>query len=130
MIVVAIVAILASIALPVYQDYLARSQVSEALMGAGQVKNSITEYYSAQGTWPPAGRYADATGGRYVDNIAHNATGVITVTMRNAAPTNARVRGGSLVLSPAMGGGGGTDIVSWSCTPGSMGAKYVPSGCQ
>ena len=64
MIVVAIVAILAAIALPVYQDYLARSQVTEALMGAGQVKNSITEYYSAQGMWPPTDQYAQKRGQR------------------------------------------------------------------
>ena len=130
MIVVAIVAILAAIALPIYQDYLARSQVTEALMGAGQVKNSITEFHSAQGGWPPADRYADATGGRYTDNVVHDATGVITVTLRNAAPVNARVRGGSLLLSPAMGGVNGAEIVSWSCAAGTIDAKYVPSGCQ
>jgi type IV pilus assembly protein PilA len=130
MIVVAIVATLAAIALPVYQDYLARSQVTEALMSASQVKNSVTEYYSAQGVWPPANTYADPTGGRYTASVVHNAAGVITVSLRNLAPVNARVRGRTLSLSPALGGSGGTEIVSWSCAPGTMDAKYVPSGCQ
>lgn len=130
MIVVAIIAILAAASLPIYQDYVARSQVSEAMLSAGQIKTSVTEHYTARGAWPAANQYSDSTGGRYTSGATHDAAGAITVTLRNAAPVNARVRNGSLVLSPDMGGIGGVDIVSWTCTAGTLDAKYVPSGCQ
>ena len=45
MIVVAIIGILAAIAIPQYQNYIARSQVSEALNLAGGVKTAVAEYY-------------------------------------------------------------------------------------
>ncbi len=52
MIVVAIIAILAAIALPAYQDYTARAQMSEALNLAGGQKGAITEYHSNYGVFP------------------------------------------------------------------------------
>ncbi len=52
MIVVAIIGILAAIAIPAYQDYLIRSQVSEGLTMASAAKASVSEYYAEQGSWP------------------------------------------------------------------------------
>ena len=46
MIVVAIIGILAAIAIPAYQDYLIRSQVSEGLTMASAAKASVSEYLS------------------------------------------------------------------------------------
>src|SRR5690625_2169485 len=88
MIVVAIVAILAAIALPLYQDYVARSQVSEGMAAAGAMKTSITEFTMAQGAFPSANVFDDTTGGRYTDSVTHDGSGVITVTLRNTAPVN------------------------------------------
>lgn len=134
MIVVAIVAILAAIALPVYQDYVARSQVSECMATAGAVKTSITEYYSSLGEFPPASRYEDQDGGRYTDNVDHDEAGIITCTMRNDAPVNQRVRGYSFTLEPdvqAASQGTGNVIVDWFCeTTVQDGEKYLPTGCQ
>lgn len=127
MIVVAIVGVLAAIALPVYQDYIARSQVSEAVMGAAQIKTSISEFYSSIGTYPPANQFSDNLGGRYVASTVHNASGVITGTMRNAAPVNNRVRGMSFTFSPTISS---SSITNWTCTTGAANAKYLPSGCQ
>ncbi|EMU1373229.1 pilin [Neisseria gonorrhoeae] len=45
MIVIAIVGILAAVALPAYQDYTARAQVSEAILLAEGQKSAVTEYY-------------------------------------------------------------------------------------
>src|SRR5258706_15104515 len=53
MIVIAIIAILAAIALPAYQDYIVRSKVSEAVLAADGCKTSVAEYYQSQGTLPP-----------------------------------------------------------------------------
>jgi len=52
MIVVAIIGILAAIAIPAYQDYTIRSQVTEGLNLASAVKTSVAEYYAQNGTWP------------------------------------------------------------------------------
>jgi type IV pilus assembly protein PilA len=54
MIVVAIIGILAAIALPAYQDYTIRSQVSEAPTVAEGLKTSVAEYYASNGAWPAA----------------------------------------------------------------------------
>ncbi|SBO73039.1 pilin monomer [Neisseria gonorrhoeae] len=53
MIVIAIVGILAAVALPAYQDYTARAQVSEAILLAEGQKSAVTEYYLNHGEWPP-----------------------------------------------------------------------------
>lgn len=128
MIVVAIVAIIAAIALPAYQDYVARSQISEAVMGAGQVKTSLTEFRYASGEWPPAGQYDDAAGGRYFAGSTHDGNGQITATMKNTPPTNTRVRGFEFVLTPNLVG---NDLIEWTCsTPTAGGDRYLPSGCQ
>jgi type IV pilus assembly protein PilA len=52
MIVVAIIGILAAIAIPAYQDYVIRSQVSEGLAMASAAKVSVAEYYANKGEWP------------------------------------------------------------------------------
>ncbi len=52
MIVVAIIGILAAIAIPAYQDYLIRSQVSEGLTMAAAAKAGVSEFYANKGTWP------------------------------------------------------------------------------
>ncbi len=129
MIVVAIVAILAAVALPLYQDYIARSQVSEGMASAGAIKTSITEFTAAQGAFPAANIYNDAVGGRYTASTTHNAAGVITVTMRAGPPVNARVQGMTFTLTPT-GGVAGADITNWTCATGAANLKYLPSGCQ
>lgn len=53
MIVVAIIAILAAIALPAYQNYIARSQMSEALSLASGLKTNVAEVFADKGTAPP-----------------------------------------------------------------------------
>src|SRR5687768_5487311 len=54
MIVVAIIGILAAIAIPAYQDYIARSQASEAVQLAGGAKTATAEFYADKGRWPMA----------------------------------------------------------------------------
>ena len=54
MIVVAIIGILAAIAIPAYQDYTIRSQVTEGLNLASSTKAEVAEYYAQYGRWPTA----------------------------------------------------------------------------
>ena len=126
MIVVAIIGILAAVAIPAYQDYVARSQVAEGVATAGAVKTSISEFYASQGGFPGTGLYDETTGGRYTASATHDDAGVITVTLRNAAPVNNAVRGYTFTFTPGVAGGA---ITNWTCaTTGD--AKYLPSGCQ
>ena len=129
MIVVAIIGILAAIAIPAYQDYIARSQVSEGVATASAIKTSITEFYQSQAAYPAANVFDTADGGRYTASATHDANGVITVTMRAAAPTSAAIQGDTFTLSPTLNAGG-DNIVNWTCAVDTLAAKYLPSGCQ
>ncbi len=132
MIVVAIIGILAAVALPLYQDYIARSQVSEGVAGAGAMKTTLTEFYSAQGAWPADGVYNSDIDGRYTDSINHAAGAggdqVITVTLLNAAPVAAPIRADTFTMTSVRDAAG--NVIRWECAPGTLDLKYLPSGCQ
>jgi type IV pilus assembly protein PilA len=115
MIVVAIIGILAAIAIPAYQDYTIRSQVSEGLTLAAQAKTAVAESFSQNGSAPAtraaAGMSANAvdTSGNYVTGI-EVANGTITITFGNRA--NTAVTGDTLKLIPYVS----TDnSVIWKC---------------
>ncbi|ENW1824126.1 pilin, partial [Neisseria gonorrhoeae] len=88
MIVIAIVGILAAVALPAYQDYTARAQVSEAILLAEGQKSAVTEYYLNNGEWPKdndsAGVASSPTDikGKYVKSVTV-AKGVVTADDKN-----------------------------------------------
>ncbi|ENW0271578.1 pilin [Neisseria gonorrhoeae] len=88
MIVIAIVGILAAVALPAYQDYTARAQVSEAILLAEGQKSAVTEYYLNHGIWPKdntsAGVASSPTDikGKYVKEVEVK-NGVVTATMKS-----------------------------------------------
>ncbi|HEZ4635803.1 TPA: pilin, partial [Neisseria meningitidis] len=101
MIVIAIVGILAAVALPAYQDYTARAQVSEAILLAEGQKSAVTEYYLNHGKWPDGNSDAGvATSseikGKYVEKV-EVAKGVITATMLSTG-VNKEIQGKKLSL--------------------------------
>jgi type IV pilus assembly protein PilA len=129
MIVVAIIAILAAIALPAYQDYTIRGQVSEASSLASGAKTSIAEYYADRGTFPStnasAGLAAAASiTGNYVATTTVGAGGVITAEFGTGA--NAAINGQDITFTPDAASGGS---IVWTCG-GSVAEKYRPSSCR
>ncbi|ENT0267555.1 pilin, partial [Neisseria gonorrhoeae] len=101
MIVIAIVGILAAVALPAYQDYTARAQVSEAILLAEGQKSAVTEYYLNHGKWPENNGDAGVASpaeikGKYVKSVTV-AKGVVTAQM-NPSGVNNEIKGKKLSL--------------------------------
>ncbi|HGM0052486.1 TPA: pilin, partial [Neisseria gonorrhoeae] len=101
MIVIAIVGILAAVALPAYQDYTARAQVSEAILLAEGQKSAVTEYYLNNGEWPKDNGSAGVASaseikGKYVQKVEVN-NGVVTAEMKPSG-VNKEIQGKKLSL--------------------------------
>ncbi|MCL5924794.1 pilin [Neisseria meningitidis] len=114
MIVIAIVGILAAVALPAYQDYTARAQVSEAILLAEGQKSAVTEYYLNHGIWPGDNSDAGVASasdikGKYVAGVKVE-KGVITATMASSNVNN-EIKGKKLSLWAKRQDGS----VKWFC---------------
>ncbi|HEZ4496393.1 TPA: pilin [Neisseria meningitidis] len=115
MIVIAIVGILAAVALPAYQDYTARAQVSEAILLAEGQKSAVTEYYLNHGEWPAnnssAGVATSASDikGKYVEKVEVK-NGVVTAEMKSTG-VNKEIQGKKLSLWAKRQNGS----VKWFC---------------
>ena len=130
MIVVAIIGILAAVALPAYQDYTVRGRVSEGLVAASAAKVTVSEN-AASGSADLGAGYVAPTATSNVTSVSiASTTGQITVT------TTSKAGGGSIIFIPTAGAAAlaagtiPTDRIGWSCTTGSLAAKYRPSECR
>jgi type IV pilus assembly protein PilA len=99
MIVVAIIGILAAIAIPAYQNYTIRAQVTEGLTLADGWKTAIAEYYANNGTWPSQGNLTGTSNsaGKYESSVTV-ALGAITIVY--GVQANKNISGFSLSLNP------------------------------
>ena len=123
MIVIAIIGILAAIALPAYQDYIARTQMSEAMNLAGGQKASVTEYRSNKGTWPSDNAAAGIAAASVT--VAGNGTsGTINALIKSSGVSD-KIKGESLTLTGTETSGSYT----WTCKS-SAASKYLPSSCR
>lgn len=130
MIVVAIIGILAAVAIPAYQDYTIRAQVSEGLSLASGAKTALAEYYNQRGTFPgdnaSLGLQAeDQITGSYVEGLDAGATpGVIAVEF--GVDVNDQIDGSVLNISAVTSAGS----ITWVCKSTSLDAKYLPTNCR
>jgi type IV pilus assembly protein PilA len=145
MVVIAIIGVLGSLALPAYQDYAVRAKVSEMLLAATQCKTAVSEVVSSASqadistTLPSA---CQSQTSQYVSGLSVSADGVITVignatTLRGSTSSTAN----SLSLTPLQTGAtplvgttdGGKPISAWACGPAAtnpLPTKYLPSTCK
>ena len=152
MIVVAIIGILAAIAIPAYQNYTIRSQITEGLTLAGGWKAAIAEYYAQNGAFPTCSSTtggagciaaAGATTGKYVSSVVVGPTaGQIVITYGLQANTKIA----TLVLDISPGTSANNDVV-WICGKAALPtapalatapptdastvpAQYLPTSCH
>ena len=135
MIVVAIIGILAAVAIPQYQNYVARAQVSEAFSLASGAKTAVTEYFMLNGTFPDNNATAGLPAatdisGKYVQQVTVGVDPVtgeslITATLSGAVHVN--LLGGVIELLPVDQGGS----IQFNCRSGGRDiTSYIPSNCE
>jgi type IV pilus assembly protein PilA len=145
MIVVAIIGILAAIAIPAYQNYTIRAQVTEGLTLGDGWKTAISEYYANTGNWPVQGNLTGtcASYGKYESSVTVTTGGVVSITYGAAA--NLKLSG--LVLKVVPYTNANSDIL-WQCgtsaapsasatiatnavsTGTTVSAQYLPTSCH
>jgi type IV pilus assembly protein PilA len=125
MIVIAIIGILAAIAIPAYQDYTIRAQVTEGLSLAADMKATVGEFRASRGTWPTTVtdmgllQWTDKAG-KYVSQISVSAGGGLDILYSGPQANAANLSGGILSLRPALNPN--NDVV-WVC-----GRRASPTG--
>ncbi|HET8730888.1 MAG TPA: pilin [Moraxellaceae bacterium] len=136
MIVVAIIGILASIAIPAYQDYTVRTKVAEGLFLAGGAKTAVEETRFATGRFLGASGIVNASyglptpssvSGNNTLSIAIGTSGVITITYAS----DPAIMNKSLILIPDLNTKPGSMV--WSCTAvtsSTIDKRYRPATCR
>jgi len=129
LIVIAIIGLLAALAIPAFQAYTIRAQVSEGLNIAGPVQTGVAEFNFDKGTFPIDNSDASLQiptnyFGNYVDSISVS-DAVISIRFGNGA--NAKIYGETLTLTATKLGGS----ITWTCASGGViSAFYLPSICR
>ncbi len=129
MVVVAILAILAAIAIPAYQNYLIRAQVSEGMVLASGAKTAIWDFASDTGHLPPGNTSAGlptpaSISGSYVSEVEVT-DGLIAVSYAGPKSNSALIHS-QLLLSPVTDAGS----IKWTCKGKQLAAEYLPSSCR
>jgi competence protein ComGC len=124
MIFVAIAGIMAAIALPAYQDYVARAGAAQAIQLAAHVKDQVNEYVINHEEWPSSN--ADIELGE----LAHPQVYSVDVTDEGvvlilSGPPQV-LDGKSFVWEPYVQ----DHQLHWSCTGGTLEEKYRPAECR
>ena len=124
MLVVGIIAIMASIALPTYQDFTVRTKVAELVLAAGGFRTSVSEKAQQDGgTLLSAGVGLTVTPGGKITGGSVTDDGIITIS-GNSVTLGTPV---TIVLTPAIGA---DSKVTWTCSTNVTAFKYVPAQCR
>jgi len=132
MIVVAIIGILAAVAIPAYQDYIARSQASEGVELLAGGKTPYAEFFADKGRWPTSvDSVMGTTKGKYVASITQTPTaGTSTVALTatfKSVDVSGSIKSKTIDLKTTDGG------KSWTCSTGASSGidnKYLPGACR
>ena len=125
MVTVVIIGILGAVAVPAYQDYTIRSQVTEGLSLASGAKVQVAEYYSNHGEFPETNDdigFNGATGSLISTTEIHEEGEIRTIFGEGA---NKAAQGKTLSLFPWPTE---SENLKWDCE-GTLDEKYMPTGC-
>lgn len=124
MVVIAIIGILASIALPSYQNYAKRAHALEGISLATMAKSAIWDYWSLNGAFP-----SDSSAVSFPSTISSNSVNSIKITKNTITITyNQKVtQGGTIILIASENNSGS---LTWDCTAGSLKDVYRPMECR
>lgn len=123
MMVVAMIGILAAIAIPAYQDYLARAKVAEAVAVGRIATESVSRYFNEHHAIPPSLREAGFLGGSpAVSQVTLDEKGVIRVTVAIAP-----IAGKAILFVPSLDA---DKHVKWRCASEEIQDKYLPPSCR
>lgn len=133
MIVIAIIGILAAVAVPAYRDYVTRAQVSEALILGSGMKSILGDYGWNHAAWPT----------KFVGvNVVPNSSEVNVTLIGKYSEMSDTVTGtypiGQITMTMTMGVAQGQTVffettdgaATWTCTPGTLNAKFRPNACK
>ena len=142
MIVVAIIGILASVAMPAFRDYSARAKVSEAILQLNNCRNAIQEVYMSGGALPGVDDWGcEGTGvSRFVERISTTDVGIVRVTISGNV-ADLRLAFHDVSLAPLNSAGqvmsdldSGSPVRRWRCGSPADGtdlsANFLPSSCR
>jgi type IV pilus assembly protein PilA len=128
MIVIAIIGILAAVALPAYQDYTVRAKISEAIGFGAAAKTAVTEHVISRDEWPADNAEAGLATDTSITSTVVAGVKVdeeeITITLSNGGLGEAN--SGTFTLTGKTSPSG----VTWTCAPGTVPAKFLPSSCR
>lgn len=139
MIVVGIIAIVAAVALPAYQDYTKRTRVAELLLALSACRSTVTEVYQsgamASATANAWGCESSAPASKYVASLTTDANGAIRAQAQNIG---SGVDGQAVTMFPADASGAalsyapGAGINRWVCGGAgtTIAARYLPASCR
>jgi len=129
MIVVAIIGILAAIAIPAYQDYTIRAQISEGLTLSSGAKAAVSEYFMDRGAWPADNTTAGLADkhdiiGKYTEHISVEDN---VIEIKYGYDVHAKVMDEKIELTAVDNDGS----ISWTCaSAGTIQAKHLPASCR
>jgi len=142
MTVVAIIAILAAVAIPIYMNYVKRTRMSEVILALSACRTPIAEVYQSGGTGPGAGNWGcevSASSSQYVQSIATDANGKIIAMAQGFS--DSAIDGKVVTMTPLIGAAAanaasdmGKAVTGWRCGNSadgtSISATYLPASCQ
>lgn len=124
MIVVAIIGILAAIALPAYQNYIIRTQVSEVITAASGARTEVAEFVASNGAFPPGTWNPSNSNSKFVASVTWDGTDTIVAASRslNGGVTGNIELTGTIISATTL-------QVDWVCD-GTIDERYRPGSCQ